>query len=192
VSVEIFTGTVKKNVQFKTAIMRIIRESGIQRTKKMLELKEEELIKPIVQRMETQLSEPDKVIIEKYKEGNAMYLISKGECLVIVNEESTFKGAFSSSNKKGQDEKKEKEKLLRPGYLFGEISIVYNCLTTAKIQAKKYCSLGKLSKAHYKEIITMQPKINDEIQTGIYEYDDKMLRFIKRSMKQVPYFKHLA
>jgi len=62
-----------------------------------------------------------------------MYLISKGECLVIVNEESTFKGAFNSSHKKGQEEKKEKEKLLRPGYLFGEISIVYNCLTTAKI-----------------------------------------------------------
>jgi len=53
VSVEIFTGTVKKNVQFKTAIMRIIRESGVQQSKKMLELKEEELIKPIVQRMET-------------------------------------------------------------------------------------------------------------------------------------------
>lgn len=29
----------------------------------------------------------------------------------------------------------------------------------------------------------MQPKINEEIQTGIYDYEDKMLRFIKRSIK---------
>lgn len=38
----------------------------------------------------------------------------------------------------------------------------------------------------------MQPKIQDEIKTGIYEYNDKMLNFIKRSMKQIPYFEHLT
>lgn len=38
----------------------------------------------------------------------------------------------------------------------------------------------------------MQPKIQDEIKVGIYEYEDKMLKFIKRSMQQIPYFKHLA
>jgi len=46
VSVEIFTGTVKKNLQLKTAIMSIARGSvGSQRE---MALKEEELIKPIV------------------------------------------------------------------------------------------------------------------------------------------------
>ena len=119
-------------------------------------------------------------------------MISKGECLVTVGEEDVLKSSFSQTAAKKKDEKsKEREKLLRPGYLFGEISIVYNCLTTATVQAKKYCNLGKLSKEKYKEIITMQPRINDEIQTGIYEYEDKMLRFIKRSIKQVPYFAHL-
>lgn len=29
----------------------------------------------------------------------------------------------------------------------------------------------------------MQPKIKDEIQLGIYQYDDHMLEFIKRSIK---------
>jgi len=75
------------------------------------------------------------MIIEQYSEGNAIYLISKGECLVIVSEDSQFKGSVttSSKGKKGDDEKKKEEKLLRPGYLFGEISIVYNCLTTATV-----------------------------------------------------------
>ena len=147
--------------------------------------------------METQLSEPDAVIIQKYQEGDSIYLISKGECLVIVGGESSSYGTMVGQSLKSKKDKKEakkteKEKLLRPGYLFGEISIVYNCLTTATVQAKKYCNLGKLTKKMYKEIITMQPKINDEVQNGIYEYDDKMLRFIKQSMKQIPYFKQLA
>ena len=63
-SVEIFTGTVKKNLQLKTAIMQIARDSGVHGgSAKDFATKEEELIKPIVQRMETQLSEPDEVII---------------------------------------------------------------------------------------------------------------------------------
>ena len=88
------------------------------------------------------------MIIEQYQEGNAMYLISKGECLVIVSENSQLQGTIASSSKgqKGDSEKNKEEKLLRPGYLFGEISIVYNCLTTATVQAKKYCNLGKLTK----------------------------------------------
>ena len=40
---------------------------------------------------------------------------------------------MGKTNKKGEVEKKKEEKLLRPGYLFGEISIVYNCLTTATV-----------------------------------------------------------
>jgi len=44
-------------------------------SKKELAVREEELIKPIVQRMETKLSEPDAVIIEQYQEGMAIYLI---------------------------------------------------------------------------------------------------------------------
>ena len=41
----------------------------------------------IVSHMSTKLSEPDSVIIEQFQEGEAMYLIAKGECQVIVGEE---------------------------------------------------------------------------------------------------------
>ena len=85
--------------------------------------------------METTSSEPDAVIIEQYQEGQAIYLISKGECRVIVSEESNLSGSITtvSNPKKNEEGKKKEEKLLRPGYLFGEISIVYNCLTTATV-----------------------------------------------------------
>ena len=122
------------------------------------------------------MSEPDTVIIEQYQEGNSIYLISKGECLVIVSETST-----SSLTQKSND--KKEEKLLRPGYLFGEISIMYNCLTTATVKAKKYCNLGKLTKERFKEVITMLPNIAVEIKSVIYQYNDNMLNFLKRSMQ---------
>jgi len=182
----------------KTAVSAIARETltnikgpaGF--TPKEIAAKEEQLIKPIVQRMETKLSEPDFIIIDQYTEGQAIYLISKGECRVIVSEDSNLQGTITTiSNPKKSEQGKKKEEssqLLRPGYLFGEISIVYNCLTTATVQAKKYCNLGMLTKEKYKEIVTMQPTIQDEMKRGIYEYNDKMLNFIKKSMKQIPYF----
>ena len=59
------------------------------------------------------------------------------------------------------------------------------------MQASKYTNIGVLSKEKYHDVITMYPKIREQVQEGIYEYDDKMLRFVKRSIKQVPYFRQL-
>lgn len=43
---------------------------------------EQLLILPIVTRMETELLQPDNMIIEKQTAGTALYLIAKGECVV--------------------------------------------------------------------------------------------------------------
>jgi len=34
----------------------------------------------IVYRMKTDLAEPDKVVIEQFSSGEAMYMVAKGEC----------------------------------------------------------------------------------------------------------------
>ena len=49
----------------------------------------EELIRMIVMRMETELVEPDKVIISKYQEGTDLFIISKGECIVLILDEQS-------------------------------------------------------------------------------------------------------
>ena len=49
-----------------------------------------------------------------------------------------------------------------------------------------------LTKEKFKEVTTQIPSLLEELQQGIYEYDDRMLRFIKRSMKSVPYFSNLS
>lgn len=108
-----------------------------------------------------------------------MYLIAKGECQVVVGDENDSKN-------------QRNKKYLRPGQYFGEISLVYGCKCTAKVFAIKYCTLAMLSKEQFKEVTTQIPSLLEELQQGIYEYNDRMLRFIKRSMKSVPYFQNLS
>ena len=67
-AIEIFTNTVKKNLPLKTAIKNMVRKRIQNPQKQIKEARslEEELIKPIVRRMETQLCNPDTIIIKKY------------------------------------------------------------------------------------------------------------------------------
>ena len=51
------------------------------------------------------------------------------------------------------DKEKTAPKILRVGEYFGEISLVYGCKCTATITANKYCTLAKMSKARFNDIL---------------------------------------
>lgn len=104
------------------------------------------------------------------------YLIAKGECTVRVGEEHV-------------DIKEEKK--LRFGDYFGEISLIYGCKTTAKIIARKYCNLAILNKSKFEEVLLQFPGLKETFKKDIYKYNDKLLRFIKRGLKRVTYFRSL-
>mmetsp|Transcript_19260 Transcript_19260/g.26077 ORF Transcript_19260/g.26077 Transcript_19260/m.26077 type:complete len:91 (+) Transcript_19260:75-347(+) len=74
-------------------------------------------------------------------------------------------------------------KILRQGQLFGEISLIYNCLTTASVIALKYCTIGKLMQDDFEEITLQHPQILQYIKEGIFEYNDKDMCFIKMALK---------
>lgn len=42
---------------------------------------------------------------------------------------------------------------LNPGAHFGEISLIYGCTRTATVVANNYCTLAKVSKHHFEEIV---------------------------------------
>ena len=132
----------------------------------------------IVSNMSTKLSEPDSVIIEQFQEGEAMYLIAKGECMVIVGEESEDR--FYKSN---TTEEIDQNTMLRSGQYFGEISLVYGCKCTAKVVAKKYCTLAQLTKDKFKDVTTRIPQLLETIHQGIKDYEDKIKQFIINSMR---------
>ena len=84
-----------------------------------------------------------------------------------------------------------KQTKLRQGQLFGEISLIYNCLTTASVIALKYCTIGRLNQDDFNEIVLQHPQILKYIKEGIFEYNDKDMLFIKMTLKQLPFLAHL-
>ena len=50
---------------------------------------------------------------------------------------------------------------------------------------------GKLKKDDFKAIVNEHPEILRYIREGIFEYQDKDMRFIKMALKQLPFFSHL-
>ena len=77
---------------------------------------------------------------------------------------------------------------MRVGEYFGEISLIYECKTTARITARKYCNFATLTKKIFKEVTTQFPGIQDAIQSNIYKYNDKLIRFIRKGLLKIPYF----
>lgn len=188
VAVSIFAKILRKNTRLSKFIQDLTQKKSAKSralgistaSSKAFKQLEDFYIRIIVSRMSTELVEPDYVVVDQYQEGTGMYLIAKGECQVVVGDE----------NERKKD--KQHDKFLRPGQYFGEISLVYGCKRTAKVFAIKYCTLAMLTKEKFKEVTTQIPQLLEELQQGIYEYNDRMLRFIKRSMKSVPYFQNLS
>lgn len=76
-----------------------------------------------------------------------MFFIAKGDCDVIVKD------------KIGDIIEETKARTLNSGAHFGEISLIYNCTRTATVLANNYCTLAKLTKHHYDELVQKYPEL---------------------------------
>ena len=105
-----------------------------------------------------------------------MFLIAKGACEVSIT-----------------DEKKNKQHLknLRPGNYFGEISLIYGCQRTADVVSSKYSTLAMLNKVNYKEILIEFPDLQEGLKKSIFQYRDRMKRFIMKSIQKIDYFRDI-
>ena len=79
-----FYDVMKDNAQIYSAVMRIAKEYRIENPNPPLTQKqaEENIIKPIVAKMETMLVKPDHEIIVKLSEKKTLLIVAKGECEV--------------------------------------------------------------------------------------------------------------
>ena len=84
VSIEIFVEVVKNNIHMRVAIMQIAKEyiKANPFPKKTVAEAEELLIVPMVTKIVTETRKPDDEIVQKLSQGEALYLIAKGECRV--------------------------------------------------------------------------------------------------------------
>lgn len=137
------------------------------------------------------LCRPDQLIIEALDQGEDMYLIAKGECKATIND--NFEANLDSESEEEPDfVDLSKVKLLRPGHYFGEISLIFGCERSAQVIATKYCTLAKLNRTQYKEILIIMPTIEEVLKSNIMKYNDRQIKFIKGSIQMVPFLSNLG
>jgi len=72
---------------------------------------------------------------------------------------------------------------------FGEISLFYKCKRTASVMSNNYCTLGKMSEFHFKELLTkFNYNIEDEFREIIYKYNDVQTTFLLNAIDKINYF----
>jgi CRP-like cAMP-binding protein len=85
---------------------------------------------------------PDTVVIEQSALGNALYVIAKGE--VKVTRDSDLDGTHSAAEEIGR---------LHDGELFGEMSLIDELLTSARVTTVTACRLLKLPKDKFERLL---------------------------------------
>ena len=202
-NIEIFRETIKDNVYITTAISKAAKkrtqEAGVayRHDKERIAKTKDDLMMLIVKMMQAEFQTPDTVLIEKNTEGTGLIFVQKGECMFTLKDTNMLKLKQTDEKKKSlcsfkkEDTDMTKEQTLRAGRYFGEISLTYGCKTTSNVLAKKYCTIGRLVKDDFNEIIKQVPQIAHEIKKGIYKYNDANVIFMKRAISKVPYFQFL-
>lgn len=72
------------------------------------------IISEVASKLTTTLTKPEDVIIEHFDNTTDMYIIAKGECAVIL---------INDTNKNHSTH----SRILRAGDYFGEIALIYGC-----------------------------------------------------------------
>lgn len=67
--------------------------------------------------------------------------------------------------------------------------MIYGCPRTASVKANNYCTLAKLSKKHFDELIHRYPNLTDKFKNKIYHYDDNIKLFLEKSFDSLNYLK---
>ncbi len=88
------------------------------------------------------------IVIEQNALGDALYVIGKGE--VIVSRDADLNGTHEANEEIGR---------LREGELFGEMSLIDDVLTSARITTAGPCRLLKLPRAGFEALLGSDDKL---------------------------------
>lgn len=91
---------------------------------------------------------PDTVVIEQNALGNALYVIGKGE--VKVTRDADGDGKHSAQEEIGR---------LKDGELFGEMSLIDDLLTSARVTTVTQCRLLKMPRDKFEALLSTDDKL---------------------------------
>jgi len=91
---------------------------------------------------------PETVVIEENALGNALYIIGKGEVRITRD-----------FDKDGQHEAHEEIGRLGEGELFGEMALIDDVLTSARVTTVTECRLLKMPRPAFEELLSLDDKL---------------------------------
>ena len=60
--------------------------------------------------------------------------------------------------------------------------MLYGCPRSASVIANNYCTMAKLKKLHFDELIHKFPKLLPKFKEKIFHYDDNVKLFLEKSL----------
>mmetsp|Transcript_8148 Transcript_8148/g.16048 ORF Transcript_8148/g.16048 Transcript_8148/m.16048 type:complete len:936 (-) Transcript_8148:1060-3867(-) len=130
----------------------------------------------MLQNLEQQFVKPEQEIIVQGSEAEGFYFIVMGECTVYVTDEQNNKNLVCYLNR---------------GSHFGEISLLYDTLTTASVESKEYSTVAKLSPEIFTELLNRHPSLANKFRKNTQKYEDDFKSFLLDGIGQANYFSFL-
>ena len=138
---------------------------------------DDKLVKKLTKQMEVQVNSPEDVVIEQGTVGDSLFVISKGEFVVLV---------------KDHESTSHPTNLLRAGDFFGEVALLLNCNRTATVRANNYATIAKIERKAFhslcREFEDLVPKLRNKIKS----YSDRLKQFLVSIVKVIPYLSDLG
>ena len=121
----------------------------------------------------TCFSVPEEEIIKQFDEGDGIYFISKGDCVInLICNRGIEHVAI---------------RLLTEGDHFGEIPFLYGCLRTSTIVSRNYNTLAKIIYPRVRMLTNEYPAFKDILINHVFKYNDPNIRFRKKLIYKLPY-----
>ena len=138
---------------------------------------DESLIEFLTKKLKTQIHMPEDEIITQGEDGENLYIISKGEWVVLVRDHNSVT---------------EYTNVLGPGDVFGEIALLLNCKRTATVKTNNYTTIAWVNKTTFQDICQQYVELRYKFREKLKTYNDKMKIFFVSSLKSVPFLNDLS
>ena len=138
---------------------------------------DESLIEFVTKKLETKIHMPEDEIITQGEDGECLYIISKGEWIVLVRDHNSVT---------------EYTNLLSPGDVFGEIALLLNCKRTATVRTSNYTTLALVNKLTFHDLCQQYVDLSYRLREKLKSYNDKIKLFFYTSLKAVDFIANLS
>ena len=138
---------------------------------------DDKLVKKLTKQMEIQVNSPEDVVVEQGTAGDHLFVISKGEFVVLVKD---YESTSHPTN------------MLRAGDFFGEVALLLNCSRTATVKANNYATIAKVDKKSFQSLCREFEDLVPKLRNKIKSYNDSLKQFLISIVKVIPYFSDLG